>query len=99
MVDSTPPEIGNVDVSFLDENHFDGDVAIHWKDFHDNESAIKMYELAVGTSSTTQDVLSFKQVSGLVTFLDDHDSFEDGRKYYFIIKVGKCSCSILYRMI
>ena len=83
LIDSTRPTGGQV---FVFE--YEGQLVIEWKDFEDNESGIKHYEFGVGTYSSGQDVMPFHTVttSGY-TSIDDMTPFQDGKQYYFQIKV------------
>ena len=88
MVDATPPEAGHVIVNFYNIHTPDNnDVIVRWEDFEDNESGIRGYELAVGTLPSSQDVVAFTTVSGLVTFFDGTKEMDDGKVCFFQIKV------------
>ena len=89
MVDATPPTPGQVSVNFynIQTRQEQEDIVVHWSGFDDKESGILRYALAVGTQTSTQDVMPFSPVSGLVTFVDGKGKLEDGKYYYFQLKV------------
>ena len=88
MVDATPPTPGHVSVNFYNiKTTTEEDIVVHWEGFDDKESGIMGYDLAVGTLTSTQDVIPFSPVHGLVTFVDGEGKLEDGKYYYFQIKV------------
>ena len=88
MVDSTPPTPGQVSVNFFNiKATEEEDIVVHWDGFNDKESGILGYELAVGTLPSSQDMIPFSTISGSVTFLDGNGKLEDGKYYYFQIKV------------
>jgi hypothetical protein len=88
MVDSTPPVPGQVSVHFFNNAILPShDVVVQWKDFIDPESGIVGYEVGVGSTSGSQDVSLFTPVSGSNHIFDDVSSMQDGKYYYFQIKV------------
>ena len=88
MVDSTPPVPGQVSVHFFNNAVRDShDIALQWKDFVDPESGIVGYEVGVGSAPGSQDVSVFSPATGSNHIFDDDSSMQDGKYYYFQIKV------------
>ena len=83
LIDSTRPTGGQVYVF-----EYDGQIVIEWKDFEDKESGIEHYEIGVGTYSSGQDVMPFHNIgSSTYTSINDMSAYQDGKEYYFQIKV------------
>ena len=88
MVDTSPPQPGSVSVYMMQEQLATAeDIIVQWAQFQDRESGIRSYELGIGSHEYSQDVYSFRPVSGFMTFVDGKDIMADGRKYFVQIKV------------
>ena len=98
MVDSTPPVPGQVSVYFfhnaISASH---DVVVQWKAFTDPESGIVGYEVGVGSAPGSQDVSVFSPATGSNHMFDDASSMQDGKYYYFQIKVLCAKSKLKYQ--
>ena len=89
MVDTSSPQPGSVSVYVVQEQLAAvEDIIIQWTAFQDRESGILLYELGIGSHEYSQDVYSFRPVSGFIDFIDGKDIMSDGRNYFVQIKVS-----------
>ena len=88
MVDASPPTLGTVSIQFLNFlRSGDEDIMVMWTGFSDLESGIASYEVGIGSSPSSQDVMLFQPAKGEVSLIRTRDFLSDGKTYYFHVKV------------
>lgn len=90
--DSSPPEPGNVYVGQISSHvHITSCEVVHvyWNGFVDPESVRIDYQVAVGSSKYSDDILNFMPVNSNFAVLEGL-ALHEGHKYYIIVKVRFC---------
>lgn len=97
IFDNTPPLKGRIQVtssglnSFVTTQH----LSIEWSDIQDDESGIHKIEIGIGSSNRSADIIPFRKFVDYAE-IGERDCFQDGHKYFAILKVLRLNIQVLF---
>ncbi|KAK7483107.1 hypothetical protein BaRGS_00025675, partial [Batillaria attramentaria] len=88
IMDDTPPSVGRVLATGAREHFIPGPtLLVRWEGVEDNESGIKLLQVAVSTEGGTGDVIPFEYCHGNEAEITDTSQLVDGHSYVVLLKV------------
>ncbi|KAJ8312052.1 hypothetical protein KUTeg_009425 [Tegillarca granosa] len=90
VFDETPPTQGIMFIDGIHSNEYlvtPQQFSIHWSGFEDKDSGIHSFELAIGTTKNSQDILPFALFNDNFAVFTNLNMLLDGHGYFAILKV------------
>lgn len=90
IFDDTPPTQGVMVIDGIHSNKYlvtPQLFSIHWSGFEDKESGIHSFELAIGTTQKSQDILPLAAFNDNFAVFTNLNMLADGHGYFAILKV------------
>jgi hypothetical protein len=99
IYDNTAPLVGKMKVKSTGMNGFvtSHQLSLEWSGIEDMESGIRTIEIGMGSSNMSADIVQFAEYVNYAE-IDMHDCFQDGHRYFAILKVSLLNVTFKFNM-